>query len=51
MIPGFLGWVLIIAALIIACLFAKGVLIWRDVMLKQNEKWFKDAEKLSRFCH
>ena len=35
MIPTYLGVIIIIAAIIIACLFAKGVFIWHDVMLKK----------------
>jgi hypothetical protein len=46
MIPMWFGILIIFLTLIIALLFAKGVLIWRDVMLKQNQKWYKDAEKL-----
>lgn len=49
MIPVYLGLILIIAAIVIALLFAKGVLIWRDVMMKQNEVCFNDADKL-RSC-
>jgi len=42
------GILIIFLTLIIALLFAKGVLIWRDVMLKQNQKWYEGAEKLRK---
>lgn len=37
MIPKELGIIIIAAAIIIGFLYSKMVLIWRDVMLKQNE--------------
>jgi len=37
MIPIYLGLILIIAAIIIACLYGKGVLIWRDAMINRND--------------
>jgi len=46
MIPIELGIIVIIAAIIVAFLYAKMILIWRNVMLKQNERWLKDAERL-----
>lgn len=46
MIPKELGIVLIIAAIIIVFLYAKKILIWRDVMLKRNEQIGVDLDKL-----
>lgn len=46
MIPKELGIMLIITAVIVAFLYAKMVLIWRDVMLKRNEQIRKDMERL-----
>ena len=46
MIPKELGIMLIIAAIVVAFLYSKMILIWRDVMLKQNERRRKDMEKL-----
>ena len=48
MIPVELGIMLMIAACIIAFLYVKMILIWRDVMLKQNDRWLKDTEKLRK---
>lgn len=41
-----LGIMLIIAAIVAAFLYAKMILIWRDVMLEQNERRKKDMERL-----
>lgn len=46
MIPKELGIILIITAVVVAFLYAKMVLIWRDVMLKRNEQIRKDMERL-----
>lgn len=46
MMPMLLGIFIIIAAIIIAIMFAKGVLIWRDVMLKQNRRWYEESKKM-----
>ena len=46
MIPVWFGILIIFWALIIALLFAKGVLIWKDVMLKQNQKNYEESEML-----
>ena len=48
MIPLELVIMFIIAAIVVAILYAKMMFIWRDVMLKQNERWFKNAEKLRK---
>jgi hypothetical protein len=48
MIPIYFGLILIISAVIIAGLFTKCVLIWRNVMMEQNKRWFNDAEKLKK---
>lgn len=41
-----LGIILIISSLVAAFLYAKMILIWRDVMLKKNERTRKDIERL-----
>ena len=46
MTPKELGIMLIIAAIVVAFLYSKMILIWRDVMLKQNERHRKDMERL-----
>ena len=46
MIPKELGIMLIIAAIVVAFLYSKMILIWRDVMLKQNERRRKDMQRL-----
>ena len=46
MIQKELGVILIITAAITAFIYGKMVLIWRDVMLKQNEQTKKDIERL-----
>lgn len=46
MIPKELGIMLIIAAIVVAFLYSKMILIWRDVMLEQNERRRKDMERL-----
>jgi len=46
MIPKELAIALIICACIIAFLYTKMILIWRDVMLKQHEKLTKEFNKL-----
>jgi len=43
-----LGVVLIIVAGIIAFMYGKMILIWRDVMLKNNEKIKRDLEMLDK---
>ena len=42
MIPKELGIMLIIAAIVVTFLYSKMVLIWRDVMIEQNERRRKD---------
>jgi selenophosphate synthase len=41
-----LGILIIITAIIIALMYAKMILIWKDVMLTKNEKIRKDMERL-----
>lgn len=38
----------IIAAICIGALYAKMVLIWRDVMIEQNNRIIKDLKKLEQ---
>tara|TARA_R110000782_G_scaffold387_1_gene1251 strand:- start:398 stop:562 length:165 start_codon:yes stop_codon:yes gene_type:complete len=47
MIPKELGIILIITAVVVAFIYAKMILIWRDVMLKKNEQTLKDMERLN----
>ena len=44
--PKELGVMLIIAAIVVAFLYSKMILIWRDVMIEQNERRSKDMERL-----
>jgi uncharacterized protein YhhL (DUF1145 family) len=46
MMPKELGIILIIAVIIVAFIYGKMILIWRDVMLKKNEQTRKDIERL-----
>lgn len=46
MISKELGIMLIIADIVVAFLYSKMILIWRDVMLKQNERRRRDVERL-----
>jgi hypothetical protein len=49
MIPTYLGIMLIIAAVIIAALYARMMLIATDVFLKQHEKISKELKKYKEF--
>jgi uncharacterized protein YpmB len=46
MIPKELGILIIIIAVIIAFIYGKMILIWKDVMLTKNEQIRKDMERL-----
>ena len=46
MIPKELGIILIIISVVVAFIYGKMILIWRDVMLKRNEQTRRDVERL-----
>ena len=46
MTPKELGIILIIISVVVAFIYGKMILIWRDVMLKRNEQTRRDMERL-----
>ena len=40
------GTIIIILVVFVDILYMKMILIWRDVMLKQNDRWFTKINKL-----
>lgn len=47
MIPIWLEILLLVVALFRFAAWAKMILIWHDVMLKQNERWHIDYKRLN----